>query len=118
MRVRKSFAPAKQEITFQEFTSSNRRLGLARMFEHNGKQYFEVLGKVPTAAFFYGGSGPPAYVFDSGGGLVDWTPDRGDASSYVKEWGSFGVGLRIDVSEVARRLATTNESEVNNAHKP
>lgn len=118
LRVRRSFAPAKQDIAFEEFTSSNRRLGLARVFEYDGNQYFEVLGKVPTTALFYGGSGPPAYVFNSEGRLVDWTPDRGDTTRYVKKWGSFGVGSQIALAEVARRLMRANESGVNNAHEP
>lgn len=31
-------------------------------------------------------SGPPAYVFDEAGRLVDWTADSGDSSDFMQRW--------------------------------
>jgi len=31
-------------------------------------------------------SGPAAYVFDSNGQLVDWSPDTGDDPDFIKRW--------------------------------
>lgn len=107
LRVRKSFAPARPDISFHEFSASH-TVKFARTFESEGKQYFEALGQIPKGAFFYAPSGPPAYVFDSGGRLVDWTPDRGDASRYLKKWGTFSAGTKIDVAELDRLLGGTN----------
>lgn len=108
LRVRKSFAPSRADISFHEFNSSH-TIKLARTFELEGKQYFEALSQIPQSAFFYAASGPPAYVFDSEGRLVDWTPDRGEASRYLKKWGTFSTGKQIDVTELIRLLGGTND---------
>jgi len=43
-------------------------------------------------------SGPPVYIFDSNGALVDWTYDTGDDSRFNKAWG-FAQGSDIDISQ-------------------
>jgi hypothetical protein len=42
-------------------------------------------GPIPSS-FLYTPSGPPAYVFDSSGKLVDWTTDRGDDPRFQATW--------------------------------
>ncbi len=108
LRVRKSHAPSRPGVTLQEFRDSGRTIRLIRVFEADSRPYVEVLGAVPKGAFYYAASGPPAYVFDSEGRLADWTPDRGEASRYLKRWGAFNVGKRIDVIEAMRLLSGTN----------
>lgn len=49
-------------------------IGAEGTYENGGKTYTVVLGEF--GAFL--ASGPAAYVFDSEGAFVDWTPDMGD----------------------------------------
>ena len=52
-----------------------------------GETFYEIQGfpggQAPPLAF---PSGPPAYVYDRGGRLVDWCPDPGDQPSHRLRW--------------------------------
>ena len=69
-----------------------------RKFVHNGKVHVEILGK-PIISPLSLPSGPPAYIFDETGALIDWTYDRGDTPSFVRKWGSFSNATFISVEE-------------------
>lgn len=68
----------------------------------DGKQYVIAYG--PLSGVFP--SGPPAYVFDSDGALVDWSKDIGDDSEFIKKWQSQRHGDKVlsrrEVEEFAR----------------
>jgi len=78
-----------------------------RKFVQNGKVHVEVIGK-PIISPLSLPSGPPAYVFDDTGALVDWTSDRGDTPRFVKKWGSFSNATFISVDE-AKALVKAHE---------
>ena len=55
-----------------------------RPHSHNGSSY--TLWSGPVKAIFLP-SGPPVYVFDSAGLLVDWSRDSGDDPEFREKWG-------------------------------
>jgi|GEM_PF-2553292 len=78
-------------------------------FVSDGKDYVYVVGRYSSWQMISLPSGPPAYIFDERGNLVDWTPDTGDVS-FGKDWGnrnhpwgSPDKAVRITVDE-ARQL--------------
>ena len=77
-----------------------------RKFTNEDKTYIEVLG-YPTRPGLSLPSGPPSYVFNESGILVDWASDRGEASAFVKKWGSLSEGIFISVEEARRMMTLT-----------
>ena len=47
-------------------------------------EYIEIIGERPSIL----ASGPPAYIFDASGQLVDWTSDDGEDPRFQRAWGS------------------------------
>ena len=56
----------------------------------NGQTYLVVLGHSSDPMR----SGPPAYVFDRGGRLVDWSRDVGDDPTFSEKWPGTNGGPR------------------------
>ncbi|HEV7406363.1 MAG TPA: hypothetical protein VGO11_25665 [Chthoniobacteraceae bacterium] len=50
-------------------------------------------------------SGPPAYIYDSRGRLVDWCGDSGDADQWVSRWLHAGTKTDVSVEEVRREIS-------------
>jgi hypothetical protein len=64
-------------------------LGWSEVFTFEDREYLAVAGVVEPYPRFP--SGPPVYVFDRTGQLVDWTPDTGDDEEFHRRWlGSSG----------------------------
>ncbi len=61
------------------------------------RQYLLVVGRLPATVTLP--SGPPEYVFDSSGNLLDWTADSGDDPRFVERRGSHSRGRRISEAE-------------------
>lgn len=78
-----------------------------RKFIHAGKVYFEVVG-TPVTSLLSLPSGPPAYIFDETGSLVDWSLDLGDNPSFASKWGSFSNATSISMEE-AKQLVKAQE---------
>jgi hypothetical protein len=78
-----------------------------RRFVHDGKVYLEVIGE-PYKGPLSLASGPPVYVFDETGKLVDWSRDIGDAPSFLDKWGNFSNGTFISAEE-ARQLVKAQD---------
>lgn len=55
-----------------------------RRHAYNGSSYTIWSGPVKT---IYLPSGPPVYVFDSAGKLLDWSRDIGDDPTFQEQWG-------------------------------
>lgn len=53
--------------------------------ERDGTTYVVVIGRLTR---IYLASGPPVYVFDRSGRLVDWTYDIGDDPRFSEQWGN------------------------------
>jgi hypothetical protein len=67
-------------------------------FTYGGKTHIEVIGK-PVTFFLSLPSGPPAYIFNENGVLVDWSRDVGDNPSFGNRWGGFSNAITISVEE-------------------
>jgi|GEM_PF-2565907 len=70
-----------------------------RYCEQDGSTYFLVVGK-PVTSLFSLPSGPPAYVFDGAGNLVEWCGDLGDNPDFCKRWSKLILGERIRAQDV------------------
>lgn len=69
-----------------------------RVFAVEGREYLALFG--PVRAFPRFPSGPPVYVFDRSGTLVDWTPDAGDDEGFKSRWPGFASGRAVAQDEV------------------
>ena len=66
----------------------------------DAKKYLVLYGPLPSD--WSNPSGPPVYVFDTAGVLVDWTSDIGDDKAFCGRWpGAFG-GRAVSRDEVRR----------------
>jgi len=54
-----------------------------RTLQVEGRAYLLALGPMLMWAW---PEGPPAYVFDAAGGLLDFTPDMGDDPAFLERW--------------------------------
>ena len=70
-----------------------------RYCEQDGSTYFLVIGK-PVVSVFSLPSGPPGYVFDGAGNLVEWCQDLGDNPNFSKRWTKLILGERIRAQDV------------------
>ena len=50
-------------------------------------------------------SGPPAYIYDHRGGMVDWCGDSGDADKWVSRWLHSGSKSEVSLEEVRREIS-------------
>lgn len=69
-----------------------------RAFTQDGHQYLALLGPVQTYPKFP--SGPPVYIFDSTGQLIDWTADEGDDEAFRSRWSTFFRGRALTPQEL------------------
>jgi hypothetical protein len=70
------------------------------VFTQDGQDYLLLQGE--SQAFPRFPSGPPMYVFDRTGRLVDWTTDSGDDDAFWKRWPSAAEGRAISREEMLR----------------
>ena len=77
-------------------------------FLYEGESYVLVTGDVANVLLSLP-SGPPVYIFDGGGGLIDWTPDLGDSPSFVKKWGGFEGAVIITVEATKPKVAGVSD---------
>ena len=75
--------PSSETITLTNFLNSKVRVRDVRKFEIENKTNTVVIG-IPGLLSFP--SGPPVYIFDEQGVLVDWCYDSGDAPLFYKKW--------------------------------
>ena len=71
----------------------------ARVFEVAGQEYVAVFGPWRVSPRFP--SGPPVYVYDQQGRLVDWCGDTGDGGLNPK-WNGAYQGREITPAELAQ----------------
>lgn len=73
------------------------RTGIYRV-DSGTKHYVKVVG-TPKPGVFALPSGPPIYIFDRAGTLVDWTPDSGEDPDFGRAWSS-DAEVEIGISEL------------------
>lgn len=78
-----------------------RRATSIRLLEIDSRRWYFVTG--PLAPTWTLPSGPPCYIFDDAGNLVDWTADLGDSGEFQQRW---------PISAGAAPLATEEASRI------
>lgn len=76
--------PKSMGMTMAELEQQIGKPELLRQHTHNDSSY--TIWSAPVKTVFLP-SGPPTYVFDSAGKLVDWTRDSGDDPVFQQKWG-------------------------------
>lgn len=101
-KAAKSVNPPVAVTNLIAFLEARPEVHSVRTFMHEGKLYIQVIGKTPVSLLNLP-SGPPTYIFDKTGALVDWCRDLGDHPSFVRKWGGFRNATTID-REQAKKL--------------
>ena len=80
--------PPEGEVYLSDFLDSGRKTHEVRQFVYDQRNHTAVFG---VARMFLTSlpSGPPVYVFDEHGLLIDWSRDIGDNPKFVEKWGAF-----------------------------
>jgi hypothetical protein len=68
------------------------------LFTNEGRVYLEISRPISNPGLALP-SGPPAYIFDSSGDLVDWTPDLGDDPKFHSKWSGLTNATAITFGE-------------------
>jgi len=105
-REEKRLKPAPSVQTIQDFIQQMPPPARVQKFSAGNATYYEVWGQLGGTIRLP--SGPPSYIFDSAGRLVDWTYDRGEARDYEQKWGRFKDAQFISVREMLQTVAGTN----------
>ena len=79
--------------------------------QSGGTTYLEVVGTLPPLPSLP--SGPPTYIFDSTGSLVDWTSDYGDDAAFERHWPLGVTRRRLTPSEALQLIAPTDSAKRN-----
>ena len=73
----------------------------ARIFAIDGEDYYELIGGIGDYDILYLPSGPPAYIFDKNGNLIDYSLDTGDDPDFLNKW-HIEQGKYITLEELDR----------------
>jgi hypothetical protein len=79
-------APGTVGKTFEGFLQSKQSPRKIESIEKENQKFVFVTGAQTPLWMITVPSGPPCYVFDSNGTLVDWTRDVGDDSGFKERW--------------------------------
>ena len=102
-REEKHLKPPPSVQSIQDFLQQMPPPTRVQKFSFGGASYYEVWGQ--SGGSIRLPSGPPSYIFDAKGRLVDWTYDRGDAGDYLRKWGRFKDAKSISVQEMLQDVA-------------
>ena len=80
---RRNYLP-ESVTTYHQFLETMPEPAELALVTVSGQTYLQVIGPLPRGLTLP--SGPPVYVFDSGGGLVAWTLDSGDDPGFASTW--------------------------------
>jgi len=76
--------PTGKADTYHDYRQKMNAPRRGNLLEKDGQQYYALFGKVD--AWFALPSGPPVYVFDTNGVMVDWTSDSGEDPEFTRTW--------------------------------
>ena len=88
--------PKENAKTLPEFLQSMPLATKFCLLQVSNTQFLEVRTRRPGWGM---SSGPPAYIFNKSGDLIDWTSDRGDAPEYQKRWPFTAIQTNIMVEQ-------------------
>lgn len=80
----------------------------AKKIIKEGNEYFIFFGPIAPLALV---SGPPAYIFDKKGMMVDWSGDIGEDSRFAKVWKDLPEKeITIEQADSILRTTKSNQS--------
>ena len=97
-------APPSQVTSISEFIEWQHETDWYQ-FEHNGSEFVAVR----TVALQWA-SGPPEYIFDRSGELVDWSRDLADDTKYSRKWRNRSDWRRMSSAEMRAFVAKSVET--------
>lgn len=71
---------------------------IIQQFTQDGQRYLIVKRLVSMVGFSLP-SGPPAYIFNEPGTLVDWTGDFGEATRFLEKWTNLSEAKEVSIEE-------------------
>ena len=99
--------PATGATNFVAFLAARPQFTEIRKFTFNEKAHLEIIGR-PYISALSVPSGPPVYIFNESGALVDWCRDIGDQPSFVAKWGGFSNATPVSVEEAKQLVKAHN----------
>ena len=100
---RSTTKPGTRGQSIDGFLQSKRTTQKMERLEKENQQYIFVTGRMTPLWFVTIPSGPPCYVFDANGQLIDWTVDVGDDPRFQEKWPSSLRRGNISIED-ARKL--------------
>jgi hypothetical protein len=79
-----------------------------RRLEDAGSVYYLATGPMPPGYVL--ASGPPVYIFDARGRLVEWIQDGGDQSAAMRTWQAL-PSQEVTLDQAARNVAEPGDRE-------
>ena len=76
--------PTARASTYSEYRAKLPAPVDAEVLRTDGTQYYAAIG--PVKPPLVRASGPPMYIFDDSGRMIDWTLDRYDDSRFQQRW--------------------------------
>jgi len=111
------FAPAKGVKTYSQLKAQG--VPLQRAVRVSNPADHVVIFGDPTAALWTLPSGPPAYLFNESGQLVDFTCDVGDSTTFQNDYNVY-KGIEVDIQTLDDRFSIFDSQQSagnGNAHK-
>jgi hypothetical protein len=84
--------------TLAEHLSQRPTAETQRLVDADGTKYLALIG--PSESFPRFPSGPPVYLFDASGNLVDWSADEGDDPEFHRRWPNLYTGPLLTPDDV------------------
>jgi hypothetical protein len=94
--------------SYGDYRSSMPEPRAIRKITKNGEDFYASFG--PVRAPLALPSGPPVYVFDTHGNLVDWILDTGDDSRFSNVWATH-QGAEISIADFEKLIAKNKKTE-------
>lgn len=93
--------PPQGATNLAAFLQARPESGPISRFVHAGNAHIKVVGR-PGGTGLSLPSGPPVYIFDTSGRLVDWCGDLGDNEEFLRKWGGFSNATALAADEAIR----------------
>lgn len=105
--------PKSDERIITNFLERRGKFASIKKFYSNNEEYYYVktTNEAPGLLFWLViPSGPPGFVFDSSGKLVDWAKDTGENRAFHERWGHFSNAIPVTIEEI-KALMKTGENK-------
>lgn len=112
--VSHSFSPPPFAQSLRQFIQTSDQNYQISVLTLGSDKYYEAIPQWTTfqnlTSLILFRSGPPSYIFDQKGHLVDWTPDRDEDSRYSNRWKT-GQRQSLSVQQMLRQMNTERDED-------